>query len=447
MTRLRIAGAGIGQFGLMAIFSGTLILLGAPLSLPQGAMAQSPDLNAENCLSRSMGPGSITYTNTCGYTVKFKFCVQNASGQGCGSSGQFIDAIIGSGASRNVGAGGGGSVRWFACKAGADFWERPYDPVFDTERRVSFYCVPDAASVAAEQAATEEYGPLQSEVWTVRQVTALTPSGKRSCKMAMNHGAFGLDAAGVNFTKTRYPGPGPFDFYWRGACDPSGWIDGPGKLVLDSLDDYEGELARHTYSGRAARGRLTGPISYSRSYGYCDLNGCDPFKPAIDEEIGARIELTFADGCNNWKRRAPSRCVAARGLALVGPAPTAPPTKPTVGTPASIPSVASTTPQPRRAHPAAELARPTVSINGLFATVGYPELAKARLEQGQTNYSLTVNGAGLPTRCDITRSSGSAALDEQTCRVVMRGARFAPDPAGPSAILRRYDGGVSWKLP
>ena len=106
-----------------------------------------------------------------------------------------------------------------------------------------------------------------------------------------------------------------------------------------------------------------------------------------------------------------------------------------------------TTTEQRRAHPAAEFARPTVSINGLFSTVGYPELAKARQEQGQTSYSLTVNGAGLPTRCDITRSSGSAALDERTCQVVMRGARFAPDPSGPSATLRRYDGGVAWKLP
>lgn len=449
MSGFQKGANGNRRLGMKALLAGMLLLLGgAVISAPGGTMAQVSDLNADSCIRTTANAGYMTVTNTCSEPVKVKYCKRPLSGQGCASANLFAETSVAPGSYFNVSDPNGFYLRWFACKTGADFYERPYDPFFDNERQVRYLCTPSAATIAARQAADEEYGPLHADVWSVREVSAVTPSGKRTCKMAMNHGAFGLDPAGSQFTKRRYPEPGPFQLYWRGACDHAGWIDGPGKLGLQSIDDYEGEVARHIYSGRAVRGRLTGPTSYTRIYSYCDYGeACDPFTPTNDDELGIKLNLTFVDGCNNWKRSAPSRCVAARGLALVGSAPTAPPAKPTVGTPASVPSVASTTPKPPRAHPAAEFARPTVSINGLFGTVGYPELAKARQEQGQTNYSLTVNGAGLPTRCDITRSSGSAVLDERTCQVVMQGARFAPDPAGPSAILRRYDGGVSWKLP
>jgi TonB family protein len=434
----------------MALLTGAVILaVGAVLSLPRGAVAQVNDLTADSCISIGTSPGYMTFTNNCRETVRFKYCMMNANKQGCESAGYFKETIIDSGTYMTLNDNRGFYVRWFGCKPGAVFVERPYDPYFDNERQVRFYCSPSAATLAAQKAADEEHGPLHAEVWTVRQVSAVTPSGKRTCKMAMNHGAFGLDPAGQTFSKVRYAQPGPFDLYWRGACDQGGWIEGAGKLSLQSIDDFEGEVVRHIYVGRAVRGRLTGPTSYSRIYSYCEYDdACDPFQPTNNDELGIQLNLTFVEGCNNWKRATASKCVPARGLALVGsPAPT-PPAKPAVGIPAApIPSVATTVPKPPRAHPAAEYARPTVSISGLFGVAGYPELAKAREEQGQTYYSVTVNGAGMPTRCDITGTSGSAALDARTCEVVMKGGRFAPDPAGPTATLRRYDGGVSWKLP
>ena len=314
MGALGIGAARHRWLALLSLLGGLAVLVGgASLSLPQGAAAQAPDLNGENCLSLAFGPGSITFTNTCRETVKVKFCLQDPYRQPCDAAARFTDTAVDAGRALTLRESSGADVRWFACKSGADFWERPYDPFFDKARRVSFYCVPSAASVAASKAADEEYGPLHAEVWTVREVIAQTPSGRRTCKMAMNHGAFGLDPAGNRFTKTRYAEPGPFKLHWRGGCDSVGWVDGAGKLALQSIDDYEGGVVRHIYTGRAVRGRLMGATSYRRIYGYCDYGqSCDPFTPTSEDELGMQLSLTFVDGCNNWNRSAPSKCRRCR---------------------------------------------------------------------------------------------------------------------------------------
>lgn len=67
---------------------------------------------------------------------------------------------------------------------------------------------------------------------------------------------------------------------------------------------------------------------------------------------------------------------------------------------------------------------------------------------GRAGFALTIDGKGRVSDCTITRSSGHAALDEATCKLIERRARF--DPAKDSygnAIAGTYSSSVNWQLP
>lgn len=62
-----------------------------------------------------------------------------------------------------------------------------------------------------------------------------------------------------------------------------------------------------------------------------------------------------------------------------------------------------------------------------WVTAGdYPPRAMMEGRKGVTGFRLTVGADGLPTRCEITSSSGHDDLDAATCRTVMRRARIRP---------------------
>jgi protein TonB len=84
----------------------------------------------------------------------------------------------------------------------------------------------------------------------------------------------------------------------------------------------------------------------------------------------------------------------------------------------------------------------------IFSTDDYPMEAIRREEQGTTAYRLTVSRRGRVTGCEITSSSGSSALDSQTCRILTRRARFEParDVQG-KRIADTYSGRIRWELP
>ena len=78
----------------------------------------------------------------------------------------------------------------------------------------------------------------------------------------------------------------------------------------------------------------------------------------------------------------------------------------------------------------------------------YPARAMRAGEQGTVRFNLTIGPNGAVTACQIVGSSGSPTLDEATCRLVSRRARFNPavDSTG-AAVDGRYANAVSWRLP
>ena len=56
----------------------------------------------------------------------------------------------------------------------------------------------------------------------------------------------------------------------------------------------------------------------------------------------------------------------------------------------------------------------------------YPAEAVRNEQHGTTGFRLTIDTNGKIIGCDITSSSGFASLDETTCRVITRRARFSP---------------------
>ncbi|MBV7264764.1 TonB family protein [Erythrobacter sp. WH131] len=67
---------------------------------------------------------------------------------------------------------------------------------------------------------------------------------------------------------------------------------------------------------------------------------------------------------------------------------------------------------------------------------------------GVVSFALTIDRDGKVSDCTITKSTGHAQLDEATCRLIERRARF--DPAKDSygnPISGTYRNSVNWKLP
>ncbi len=67
---------------------------------------------------------------------------------------------------------------------------------------------------------------------------------------------------------------------------------------------------------------------------------------------------------------------------------------------------------------------------------------------GTARFTLAISASGKVTGCTITRSSGHAALDEATCELVTKRARFeaARDGTG-KATAGSYSGSITWQIP
>jgi len=89
------------------------------------------------------------------------------------------------------------------------------------------------------------------------------------------------------------------------------------------------------------------------------------------------------------------------------PAPPAPPAPP---------------PAPRTVEPA----RARANLASYVSDADYPASAIRADEQGTTGFSLQIGSDGRVTACSVTSSSGSAALDSATCRIMRSRARFTP---------------------
>ncbi|MDB5700489.1 MAG: energy transducer TonB [Sphingomonadales bacterium] len=130
---------------------------------------------------------------------------------------------------------------------------------------------------------------------------------------------------------------------------------------------------------------------------------------------------------------------------------TAPQVITTVATP---PPVFIPTPEPPRPAPppppppAAVKLTPRGNFQSLMSTDDYPPSALREGAEGTTGYRLEIGPDGKVTSCSVTQSSGSSQLDDTTCRLLTRRARFNPgkDSAGnPTGGV--YPGRFKWVIP
>lgn len=163
-----------------------------------------------------------------------------------------------------------------------------------------------AAPPAAAQSDDAYYGPYAGTSWSLRKVTAKSASGGE-CTLVMNHGAFGLDAAGTRFVKERDSQGGVVTLEWTGACDANGLISGRGTLYFD-LDESADFISKR-FIGTADRGMLNGLVGYNPYYEIEaeEYDALDPDQP-----------VRFINGCNSWNGARPDSCDASRGDRLRG---------------------------------------------------------------------------------------------------------------------------------
>jgi protein TonB len=87
-------------------------------------------------------------------------------------------------------------------------------------------------------------------------------------------------------------------------------------------------------------------------------------------------------------------------------------------------------------------------LQSYFHPDDFPAAALMAAQEGIVSVRLTVGPNGRVSDCAVTGSSGSAALDQATCRILRSRARYAParDAAG-AAISGTDRGRILWRLP
>ena len=85
---------------------------------------------------------------------------------------------------------------------------------------------------------------------------------------------------------------------------------------------------------------------------------------------------------------------------------------------------------------------------GWISNTDYPRRDLTRGNEGSVAYTLVIGSDGMVDACEITASSGHSGLDNATCQLIERRARF--DPATGSAgtpIVGTFAGSVTWEIP
>lgn len=88
-----------------------------------------------------------------------------------------------------------------------------------------------------------------------------------------------------------------------------------------------------------------------------------------------------------------------------------------------------------------------VSIVDEIFDSDYPQEALRRLESGRVTYDVEVSPTGVPLRCSISETSGSAILDRRTCEIVMERSAFIPASNGRGGSARGvYRSRITWRI-
>ena len=101
-----------------------------------------------------------------------------------------------------------------------------------------------------------------------------------------------------------------------------------------------------------------------------------------------------------------------------------------------------------RARPISSSPEHAGDLRTVFSGDDYPRDAQIKGEEGTAQARLSVDAKGKVSACTIIRSSGSQSLDEATCRILKRRARFIPahdaneEPVPTSVVTPP----VTWRL-
>ena len=87
-------------------------------------------------------------------------------------------------------------------------------------------------------------------------------------------------------------------------------------------------------------------------------------------------------------------------------------------------------------------------LRQLFANDDYPAEAQRKGEQGTAQARLSVDTAGRVTGCVLIRKTGSRSLDDATCRILKKRARFKPahDSQGNAITDTVVTPPITWRL-
>ncbi|RIV87597.1 TonB family protein [Aurantiacibacter zhengii] len=93
-------------------------------------------------------------------------------------------------------------------------------------------------------------------------------------------------------------------------------------------------------------------------------------------------------------------------------------------------------------------ARPRNGPTGWITTNDYSRSDLVREREGTAGYRLVIGSDGRVDACEITRSSGHASLDRNTCRLIESRARFEPATNNRGdRTVGTYTGSVTWQIP
>jgi protein TonB len=82
------------------------------------------------------------------------------------------------------------------------------------------------------------------------------------------------------------------------------------------------------------------------------------------------------------------------------------------------------------------------------APADYPPEALRHRWQRTALFTVAIDPQGRVAGCTITRSSGHPVLDDATCALVARRARFAPSKDADGApVAGTYSSQIAWRLP
>ncbi|MEL7446144.1 MAG: energy transducer TonB [Pseudomonadota bacterium] len=93
-------------------------------------------------------------------------------------------------------------------------------------------------------------------------------------------------------------------------------------------------------------------------------------------------------------------------------------------------------------------AAPSNNVGNWVTNGDYKRRWVTREMTGTARFKLEISATGAVTNCAITRSTGHAALDQATCRLVTQRARFTPARDGDGlAVPGTYSHAIRWTLP